>query len=438
MTSSEPRPWQEILLNRRMLVCLFQGFSSGMPLYVLTQLVPAWLRTAEVDLSTIGLFTLAGLPYSWKFLWAPLLDRYRLPAFGRRRSWMLASQVLLLVGITQFGTLDPAENLGAVAWLVFLTALFSATQDIALDAYRREMLAEDEFGTGNSFFVNAYRVSTLVPGSLGFILADILPWSAVYVIVGLFMAVGIVTTLLVPETSDDRIAPNSLREAIVEPFNEFFSRNGATSAVLVLSLLVLYKLGDNMVTALQTPFFIDMGFTLTEIGTVAKVSILGSSIAGAALGGVLMLKLTINRALWIFGFVQLASIFGFAALAKIGHNLYALAAVASFEYIGVGLGTVAIWAFMARQTNRRFSATQLALLTSLAVVPRTFANATTGFIIEAVGYFSFFLICAALAVPGMLLLLFVAPWSQGGAPAADEVSSAPPAAPAIKAPSHSR
>ena len=181
----------------------------------------------------------------------------------------------------------------------------------------------------------------------------------------------------------------------------------------MLSLLFFYKLGDNMVTALQTPFFIDMGFTLTQIGTVAKFAILGSSIAGTALGGLLMLKLTINRALWIFGFVQLASIFGFAALAKIGDNIYALFAVASFEYIGVGLGTVAIWAFMAKQTNRRFSATQLALLTSLTAVPRTFANATTGFIIEAVGYFNFFLICALLAVPGLLLLFFVAPWNEG-------------------------
>lgn len=429
-TAPPARRWQEILFNRRMLICLFQGFASGMPLYVLTQLVPGWLRTEDVDLSTIGLFTIVTLPYTWKFLWAPLLDRFRLPFLGRRRGWTLASQALLLASITQFGTLDPANDLVAVAWLVFATALFSATQDIVLDAHRREMLAEDEFGTGNSFFVNAYRASSLVPGSLGLILGDVMPWSAVYPIVGLFMAVGIVTTLLVSETSDDRIAPQTMREAVTEPFMEFFARSGVKSALLVLCLLFFYKLGDNMVTALQTPFFLDMGFTLTEIGTVAKFAILGSSIAGTALGGLLMLKLSINRALWIFGFVQLASIFGFAALAKIGDNLYALFAVASFEYIGVGLGTVAIWAFMAQQTNRRFSATQLALLTSLTAVPRTFANATTGFIIEAVGYFNFFMICALLAVPGLLLLLVVAPWSgtsppAPGSPAAGAEAAAP-------------
>ena len=397
-----------------MLICIFQGFSSGMPLYVLVQLIPAWLRTADVDLSTIGLFTLVTLPYTWKFLWAPLLDRYSLPFLGRRRGWTLLSQLLLLVCITRFGGVDPGVNLTAAVWLVFLTSLFSATQDIVLDAYRREMLADDELGTGNSIFINAYRISSLVPGSLAFVLADLLPWSTVFWIVGLFMGVGIVTTLLVPETADERIAPRSLRAAVVEPFTEFFSRGGAKSALLILSFMLFYKLGDNMAVALQTPFFLDLGFSLIEIGTIAKFVILGSTIAGTLLGGLLMLKLSINRALWIFGFVQIISIFGYAALARIGDNLYALAVATGLEYLGVGLGTVALTAFMAKQTSRRFTATQFALLTSLTAVPRTLANATTGFIIEAVGYFSFFLLCAAVAVPGMLLLLVVAPWSESG------------------------
>ncbi|MCY3730186.1 MAG: MFS transporter, partial [Rhodospirillaceae bacterium] len=378
------------------------------------QLIPAWLRTADVDLSTIVLFTLVTLPYTWQFLWAPLLDRYSLPFLGRRRGWTLLSQLLLLVCITRFGGVDPGVNLTAAVWLVFLTSLFSATQDIVLDAYRREMLADDELGTGNSIFINAYRISSLVPGSLAFVLADLLPWSTVFWIVGLFMGVGIVTTLLVPETADERIAPRSLRAAVVEPFTEFFSRGGAKSALLILSFMLFYKLGDNMAVALQTPFFLDLGFSLIEIGTIAKFVILGSTIAGTLLGGLLMLKLSINRALWIFGFVQIISIFGYAALARIGDNLYALAVATGLEYLGVGLGTVALTAFMAKQTSRRFTATQFALLTSLTAVPRTLANATTGFIIEAVGYFSFFLLCAAVAVPGMLLLLVVAPWSESG------------------------
>lgn len=423
------RSWQQILLNRHMLICIFQGFSSGMPLYVLIQLIPAWLRTEGVDLATIGLFTLVTLPYTWKFLWAPFLDRFSLPFLGRRRGWTLASQCLLLLCITQFGGVDPSVSLTAVAWLVFLTSLFSATQDIVLDAYRREMLADDELGTGNSIFINAYRVSSLVPGSLAFVLADLLPWATVFWLVGLFMCVGIITTFLVPETSDERIAPRSVREAVTEPFAEFFSRGGAKSALLILSFMLFYKLGDNMAVALQTPFFLDIGFTLTEIGTVAKFVILGSTIGGTLLGGLLMLKISINRALWIFGFVQIISIFGYAALAKIGNNLYALAAATGLEYLGVGLGTVALTAFIAKQTSRRFTATQFALLTSVTAVPRTFANATTGFIVEAIGYFNFFLLCGMVAVPGMLLLLAVAPWSE------NEPNQQPGQAPGIDSPS---
>ena len=383
-----------------------------MPLYVLVQLIPAWLRTEGVDLATIGLFTLITLPYAWKFLWAPFLDRFSLPFLGRRRGWMLVSQLLLLLCITQFSNVNPGGNLTVVAWLVFLTSLFSATQDIVLDAYRREMLLDDELGTGSSIFINAYRVSSLIPGSLAFVLADLLPWSTVFWVVALFMSVGIVTTLLIPETSNDQIAPRSVREAVIEPFAEFFSRDGVKSALLVLSFMLFYKLGDNMAVALQTPFFIDIGFTLTEIGVIAKFVILGSTTVGALLGGLLMLRLSINRALWIFGFVQIISIFGYAALAKIGGNIYALVVATSLEYLGVGLGTVALIAFMAKQTNRRFTATQFALLTSLTAVPRTLANAATGFIVEAAGYFNFFLLCVVVAIPGMLLLLAVAPWSE--------------------------
>ncbi len=411
-TTLKPRRWQEILLNRHMLICIFQGFSSGMPLYVLIQLVPAWLRSEGIDLATIGLFNLVMLPYVWKFAWAPLLDRYRLPFLGRRRGWALSSQILLIASIGMLGSVDPSSGLRTAIWLVFATSLFSATQDIVLDAYRREMLADDELGTGNSIFINAYRLSSLIPGSLALILSDILPWSVIYWTVGAFMSVGIVTTLLIPETADERIAPRTLREAVIDPFVEFFSRDGWRAAVAIIAFMFFYKLGDNMATALATPFYLDLGFSLTEIGTVAKFAALWASIAGTALGGIVMLKISINRALWIFGFVQIVSILGFAALAKIGHNPYALFAVVSFEYIGVGVGTVALVAFIAKQTSLSFTATQLALLTSIAVIPRTFANASTGFIINAVGYFNFFLICAAAAIPGLLLLLVVAPWSK--------------------------
>jgi PAT family beta-lactamase induction signal transducer AmpG len=408
----EQRNWKEILFNRRMLTCVFLGFTSGMPLWVLISLVPAWLRTEGVDLATIGLFSLATLPYTWKFLWSPLMDRYKPPFLGRRRGWALITQVALLLSIAVMGQIDVQESLGAVLALVFIVSVFSASQDIVIDAYRRELLADDELGTGTSIHINAYRLSALVPGSLALILADHTPWSVAFGVTAAFMLVGIVMTLVIREVSDDELAPHTLREAVVEPFREFFGRDGLGPAFAILGFILLYKLGDNMAVALATPFYIDMGFSLTEIGTIAKFSALWASIAGSIIAGVIMLKLDINRSLWVFGFVQIITILGFVWLSTVGHSPVALFIVVSGEYLGVGMGTVALTAFLARETSRAFTATQFALFSSIVVIPRTFANATTGFLIEWMGYTQFFLLCTLLAIPGMLMLLVVAPWKQ--------------------------
>jgi PAT family beta-lactamase induction signal transducer AmpG len=406
------RDWKEILFSRRMLTCIFLGFSSGMPLYVLIQLVPAWLRSNEVDLATIGLFSLVSLPYTWKFIWSPLMDRFKLPFLGRRRGWALLTQVGLLVTIGALGQYDPTHSLKVIVALVFLVSLFSASQDIVLDAYRRELLDDDELGTGTSFFVNAYRLASLVPGSLALILADHVPWSVAFWVTAAFMSVGIVTTLVIREVSDDRLAPRSLGDAVIGPFREFISRDGVGSALAILAFMFLYKLGDNMATALATPFYLDMGYSLSEIGTIAKFAGLAFGIGGGILGGLLMLKLSINRALWVFGAVQMVTILGFVWLSTAGHTPAGLFAVVAAEYLGVGLGTIALTAFMARETSRAFTATQFALFTSFIAVPRTFANASTGFLIEAMGYTSFFVLCTVVAVPGMLMLIKVAPWHR--------------------------
>ena len=412
MTETPQRNWKEILFNRKMLTCIFLGFTSGMPLFVLFQLIPAWLRSNEVDLATIGLFALVSLPYTWKFVWSPLMDRYSPPFLGRRRGWALVTQVALLAVIGMLGHLDPAQSLQAIVVAVFFIALFSASQDIVIDAYRRELLADDELGAGTSLFINAYRLSSLVPGSLSLILSDLLPWVVVYWITAAFMLVGVVTTLVIREVSDDTLAPASIREAVIDPFREFFARDGITAGLAILAFMFLYKLGDNMATALATPFYLDMGFSRTQIGSIAKVAALWASIAGSIIGGAVMLKLSINKSLWIFGFVQMFTILGFAWLSVVGDNPAVLFVVVSGEYLGVGLGTVALTAYIARETSRAFTATQFALFTSLIAVPRTFANASTGFIIEAIGYTEFFLLCTALAVPGMLMLFKAAPWSK--------------------------
>ncbi|HEY5644146.1 MAG TPA: AmpG family muropeptide MFS transporter [Woeseiaceae bacterium] len=404
--------FREAILNRRMLICVFTGFTSGLPLYVLIQLVPGWLRVEGVGLAEIGFFALVGFPYTWKFLWAPVMDRYTLPFLGHRRGWMLLTQLALLVSIAVMGFIRPDLSIWTVAYLAAAVAFFSASQDIVLDAYRRELLPDVELGLGNAIHVQTYRLAGLVPGSLAFILADYLPWHTVFVVVALFMAVGIVLTLVIDEAISEPTPPKTLRAALIEPFSEFVSSRGVAGAALVLAFMFLYKLGDNMATALQTPFYIDVGFSMTQIGTVAKFASLAAAIIGGLAGGVAMIRLGINRALWVFGVVQVVSILGFALLSEVGANLWMLGVTVSFEYLGVGLGTAAFVAYIARNTNPAFAATQFALFTALTSVPRTLANAVTGVIVEQTGWTNFFLLCTVLALPGMLLLIKVAPWNE--------------------------
>lgn len=418
---TSPSIWSQ-LFTRRMAICVFIGFSSGLPLYLLLNLVPAWLRTEHIDLKVIGAFALIQFPYTWKFIWSPFLDRFVVPVLGRRRGWMLLTQVALLVVIATLGGFSPSTDLPTIVVFCTLLAFLSATQDIVLDAYRRELLSDAELGLGNSVHVNAYRLAGLIPGSLALILSDHLPWSTVFVITALFMLPGMVMTLLVSEPH--RAAPpKTLRAAVLEPFREFISRQGWRSALTILAFLFFYKLGDSLCTALATPFYMDMGFSKTDIGLIAKNAGLWPAVIGGLLGGLWMLKIGINRALWIFGVVQVLAIFGFAWLAAQGHfdNIGAvertqLAIVISLEAFGVGVGTAAFVAFIARTTHPAYTATQFALFTSLAAVPRTFMNATAGWLVEAIGWSGFFWLCALLAIPGMVLLLKVAPWqSDGGA-----------------------
>jgi MFS transporter, PAT family, beta-lactamase induction signal transducer AmpG len=410
---SSPASWQQSVFNRRILICVFTGFASGMPLYVLLQLVPAWLRDEGVSLAEIGLFALVGIPYTWKFMWAPLMDRWVPPFLGRRRGWMIVCQIALLLSIGLMGAYQPAQSTWLIAWFAVAVAFFSASQDVVLDAYRREILPDAELGLGNSVHVQAYRISSLVPGSLALILADILPWSSVFWITGGFMAVGIILTLVIDEPDTEAPPVMGLRAAVVAPFAEYLQRKGWRGLLLVLGFMFLYKIGDNMATALATPFYLDMGFSKTQIGLVAKHAALWPAIIGGLLGGVVMIRLGINRSLWLFGVVQLVSILGFAVLASAGDVIWLLAAVISFEYLGVGMGTAAFTAFIARETSKVFAATQFALFTALASLPRTFANASTGIIVEQTGWVNFFLLCAVLALPGMILLIWIAPWRNG-------------------------
>jgi len=292
-----------------------------------------------------------------------------------------------------------------------LVAFFSATQDIVLNAYQRELLPDRELGLGTAMHVNAYRLAALVPGSLALILADHLPWSFVFASVAAFMLVGILASLFGPEGLHAAPPPATLHEAVVGPFREFFARQDRLAAVLALLFMLLYKFGDSMAVALVTPFYLQLGFTLTEVGVVVKGAGAPATIVGLFLGGFAISRIGINRALWVFGVGQIVSTLGFALLARLGPDVSALAGVVGFEYLASGLGTAAFGAFIARSTDQRFTATQFALFSSLIALPRAGASAATGFLVEAFGYGPFFVLCGALGIPGLLLLFRVAPWS---------------------------
>lgn len=402
------------ILSKRMGICLVTGFASGMPLFVLINLLAAFLRKEGLDLKTIGVFSLIMFPYTWKFLWAPFVDRFSIFHLGRRKDWILLSQAMLIASIGLMGMFDPKESLLVISILSIIIAFSSATQDIVLDAYRREFLPDHELGLGNAIFVNAYRVAGLIPGGVSLIMADYVSWQIVFWFTAICLVPCFILSFFLREQEFTK-APRNLKEAVVEPFREFITRRGLGYALFIVCFVFLYKIGDSMALALATPFYMDLGYDLTTIGIVAKNVGLWSTVIGGLLGGVFMLKLGINRALWVFGVIQVVTILGFVLLAHIGQtgtpSVWLLALVLVGEYGGGGLGTSAFVAFIAKETNPTYTATQLALLSSFSAVPRTFCNATTGYLVEGLGWENFFIFCTAIAIPGMLLLFKVAPWN---------------------------
>ena len=416
LDAHDEHPGWRAFLNPHMLICVFLGFTSGLPLFTLVYLVQAWLRSEGVNLKEIGLFALTQIPYTWKFLWSPLMDRYvpRLPGWrpGRRRGWMLTTQLFVAAAIASLGYLSPRENIAAVAALTMLVAFFSASQDIVIDAYRRELLSDTEQGLGTAVAVNAYKAAALVPGALSLYLSDHLSWQLVFAVTAAFMLPGIALTLVVREPAIYGEPPKRLVDAVWNPLTEFFTRDGWRAALLVLAFIFFYKLGDTMATTLSTSFFLDVGYSKTAIGAIAKGTAFWASIAGGIIGGACLVKIGIARGLWIFGVLQIVSTLGFAWLAKIGPSLPALALIYGFETFATGLTLAAFTAYIASTTDPRYTATQFALFTSLAAVPRTVAAASSGFIVARIGWFDYFFVCAALAAPGMLLLPLIAPWRR--------------------------
>jgi PAT family beta-lactamase induction signal transducer AmpG len=393
------------LFSPRMLVAFLMGFSCGAPLLLTSTVLQAWMTEQGVDLTVIGFFSLVGLPYTLKFLWAPIFDRFTLPFLGRRRGWMLLMQLTLILALIGLGLTDPGQTPWLVALAAFFVTFFSASQDIVVDAYRREDLSDNQLGLGSSFYVNGYRVGMLLAGSGGLILADYLSFDQVYLLMAASLLVGIVTTLVCREPPLTRGTPRNFREAVVEPFVDYFNRD---RALLLLLFILLYKIGDQMASTLTTPFYLDLGFSKTQIGAVAKLFGFWSTIVGGLVGGTILLRIGIIRSLWIFGILQAVSILSFSALALMGNTITGLIVAIVLEQLTSGMGTCAYVAYMASLTNKKFTATQYALLSSCMGIPRVIIAAPAGWLAELVGWPLFFLGCALAAIPGLLLLPLVA------------------------------
>ncbi len=390
------------MLSGRMLIALLMGFASGLPLLLTGSVLQAWLKDGGIKLTDIGLFALVGLPYTLKFLWAPLFDRYALPRFGRRRGWLIVMQLALAAALAALSIAKPTpEHLLWIATASLIVAFFSASQDIVVDAYRRESLSDDELGLGSALYVNGYRIGMLLAGGGGLILADHASFAFMYQLMAACMAACVIVTFFAPEPPLLKGSPTSLYQAFVLPLRDYIERDGAW---LALAFILLYKIGDTMASSMTTPFYLEMGYSKTEIGAVVKLFGFWATIIGGTLGGVLILRIGMARALWGFGVGQMLSTLGFVALAYVGHNTIALAAVIALENFTGGLGTTAFVGFMAALTNRRFTATQYALLSSLMGVPRVLLSAPTGWFAISLGWPGFFALCTLLAIPGLLLI----------------------------------
>ncbi|MFQ5660079.1 MAG: MFS transporter [Gammaproteobacteria bacterium] len=400
-----PQEYLKWIVNRRMGVTLLLGFSSGLPLSLCASTLQAWMATENISVRMIGLFTLAQIPYVLKFVWSPFMDRFALPGLDRRRSWILVSQLALILVVAAMALSDPHRNLQMMGLLALVIAFLSASQDIAFDAYRTDLLSEKERGIGAGVSVSAYRIAMLVSGAGVLIMHDYIGWRASFLIISLLFIIGIIGTLLGPNIDSVSKPPATLEAAVVRPFREFLARD---MAWLLLLLIVLYKLGDAFAGSLTTVFLIaDLGFSTSDVGIVNKGLGLIMTLVGALYGGALMIRIGLFRGLLWFGILQAVTNLGFMSLAMYGKSYLGMVVVIALENLAGGMGTAAFVAFLMTLCDHRFTATQFALLSALSAVGRVFVGPPSGVLVEAMGWAPFFFITFLVALPGIVLLVYM-------------------------------
>jgi len=400
----------QIFVNPRMLLVILLGFSSGLPLAMIGSTLQAWLADSKVDLASIGIIALVGLPHAVKFLWAPLLDSVKPPFWGRRRGWAFLILLGLILSELCMSFLHPEESLTLVQLVALLVAFFSASQDIVVDAFRTEILEKEEYGIGAGAYTMGYRIAMLVSGAVALSLADHLPWRTVYVILAAVQCLGLVAIFLAKESPYTPPARLPFKERISQPFIELFQRAHAWE---ILAFVMVYKLGTMMGTSLTTAFLLAHEFTKTEIAFAAKTVGLIATIVGALVGGAMMMRLGMKRSLWTFGILQAAGIPLFILVVILGHNYAAMLTVIAAENFMIGLGVAAIQAFIMSVCNVKFTGTQYALFSSLTAVTRVIFSSQAGRVVEHIGWINFFIFSAALSIPGLLLLTQFSKWSTG-------------------------
>jgi PAT family beta-lactamase induction signal transducer AmpG len=397
-----------VFRSKRIFLLLLLGFSSGLPLALTGATLQAWLAVEGIDIQAIGWFTLVGQPYVYKFLWAPLMDRYSIPLLGRRRGWLLVTQGALLLAIACMGTVSPKEAPFLLAGLALAVAFLSASQDIVFDAYRADVLGAEERGAGAAVSVLGYRIAMLVSGGLALILVDNwISWTQAYWLMAGLMLVGAAATWAAEEPATPPSAPKTLAEAVREPLAEYFSRHGAW---LLLLVIILYKLGDAFAGTLTTAFLLrGAGFSLTDVGWANKWLGVGATILGLLIGGALMAKLRLFKSLLLFGFLQAFTNLGFMLLAAAGKSYPLMITVIAAENLCGGMGTAAFVALLMAMCDRRFSATQYALLSALASLGRVYVGPAAGALAESFGWTTFFFFTFLVALPGIAMLWWQRP-----------------------------